>query len=77
MIRKAQRLGRLRDVPVVFVERGEHDLSLGLCFQRLERPGWRRLGAIVALIALKFRRHIRCVDRLLVRRNNHSLEAVS
>ena len=39
MIRKAKRLRRARHVPVVLLERAQHDLPLCLRLQSLERPG--------------------------------------
>ncbi len=52
MIREAERLGRPRDVPIVVLERVEHDLPFGLRLQRLERPGQsRRVSALVSFLA--------------------------
>ena len=46
MVGQAERLGRPRDVPLVLLERVEHDLPLGLRLERLECAG--RGGGSVA-----------------------------
>ncbi len=72
MVRQAERLRRARDLPVILVERGEHDLTFGLRLQRRQRSGLRRgvrrLVSIVApivtpILAANLGRHIGRPDR--------------
>ena len=50
VIRKAERFGRPGDVPIVFLERAEHDLPFGLRLQRLECS--RRSARVSGLVAV-------------------------
>ncbi len=52
MIGKAERFGGPSDVPIVLVERIEHDLAFGLRLLRLECAGWGgRVSGLVPFLA--------------------------
>ena len=77
MIGKAEHLRGPRDVPVMFLERIKHNLPLGLCLQRLERPGRRGdISGVVALLAPNLRRDISRPDGCGIGRDHHPFQAI-
>src|SRR5947208_6598778 len=78
VICKTERLGRACDLPAVFVECGENDLTFGLSLQGLQAARSScRIRDVVEFLYLNLRWNIRDVDDGSVRRNHHPLETVS
>src|SRR5690349_18928089 len=78
VIGKTERLGGPRYVPIVFVERREDDLPLGLGLHRLQRPRrLARLRRLVSFLAANLGWDVSRANHAGIRRNHHPLETVS
>src|SRR2546427_2333379 len=78
VICKTEHLGGAGDLPAVFVEGGENDLTFGLSLQRLQSARSScRIRDVIDLLCLNLRWSIGDVDDGSVRRNHHPLETVS
>src|SRR2546429_3525190 len=75
VICKTEHLGGAGDLPAVFVEGGENDLTFGLSLQRLQSARSScRIRDVIDLLCLNLRWNIGDVDDGSVRRNHHPLE---
>src|SRR5437016_14549317 len=78
VIGKTEHLGSAGDLPAVFLEGIENDLTFGLSLQRLQSAmSSCRIRDVVDLLCLNLRWNIGGVDHGSVRRNHHPLETVS